>query len=71
MTSLQSNDPLSLSSPTLLIDFRSGSVVMRLGLERWWGELPMSKADCSQINTPGGLVTLEKLPSVSLPGSEG
>lgn len=69
--SSQSNDPSSLNLPTLQIDFRCGSVVMRHGLESWWGELPMSKADCSQINTAGGTVQLEKLPSASSQGSEG
>lgn len=42
----------------LLIDFRSGNVEMLLGLDRWHGELPMTKADCSQINTAQGIVIL-------------
>ena len=42
----------------LLIDFRSGSVEMLHGLERWHGELPMSRADCSQVNTAKGVTML-------------
>jgi hypothetical protein len=46
----------------LLIDFRSGSVEMLQGLDHWHGELPMSKADCSQINTAQGIVILRPGP---------
>jgi len=46
----------------LLIDFRNGSVEMHLGLDRWHGELPMTKADCSQINTAQGVVILSPGP---------
>lgn len=60
------NDLPPLNSPTLQIDFRSGNVVMHQGLERWQGVLPMSKADCSQINTARGTVILEKMLSASL-----
>jgi hypothetical protein len=56
----QNNEASNSNSPTLSIDFRSGSVVMRLGLDEWTGQLPMSSADCSQINTPGGMVELQK-----------
>lgn len=55
------NSALSPSkSPMLLIDFRSGSVEMRLGPDVWRGQLPMSAADRSQINTPQGSCQLEK-----------
>jgi hypothetical protein len=58
----------SLSSLILVIDFRSGSVEMRLGQERYLGKLPMSGADCSQINTAGGTVeTWEKVDFVPSP----
>lgn len=58
----------SSSLPILQIDFRSGSVVMLLGTEKWLGNLPMSMADCSQINTSGGTVeTWAKLDSEPLP----
>jgi len=58
MASNPSSEPTSSSSPMLLIDFRSGSVEMLLGLDRWHAEMPMSKADCSQINTAQGIVIL-------------
>jgi hypothetical protein len=46
--------------------------VMLLGTEKYQAELPMSKADCSQINTAGGQVTTwEKLVSEPLPVAEG
>lgn len=62
----------NLSLPTLSIDFRSGNVVMQLGTEKWRASLPMSMADCSQINTSGGLVDQwEKLNSEPLPVAEG
>lgn len=67
----QSSAPLNLNSATLQIDFRSGSVEMQLGNERWRGRLPMTAADCSQINTAGGVTLLEKISSESSPGAEG
>jgi hypothetical protein len=46
--------------------------VMQLGTEKWRASLPMSMADCSQINTSGGLVDQwEKLNSEPLPVAEG
>lgn len=63
MGSNPSSEPTSSNSPTLWIDFRNGNVVMLHGPDRWQGELPMSKADCSQINTAGGLTVLAKMPS--------
>jgi len=58
MESNQSSEPTSSNWPTLLIDYRSGSVEMRLGPDQWHGQLPMSKADCSQINTARGVALL-------------
>ena len=69
MNSKAPNDPLSSNSPTLLIDFRCGSVEMLHAGERWRGALPMSAADQSQINTSSGLVTLAKIDSESLPAN--
>lgn len=67
MTSEANSVDASLSLPTLLIDFRSGSVVMQLGTAKYQAELPMSKADCSQINTASGTVQAwEKLVSEPL-----
>jgi hypothetical protein len=63
----RNSDQLSLSSPTLQIDFRSGSVVMRLGSEVWYGPLNLNPADMSQVSTVFSEVTLEKLPSGSPP----
>lgn len=72
MTSSQNSEGASLSLPTLQIDFRCGNVVMLLGTEKYQAELPMSKADCSQINTAGGTVQMwEKLVSEPLPVAEG
>lgn len=71
MRSQPSNEQSTLSSPTLTIDFRLGSVVMRHGLDVWYGSLPMSKADSSQINTAGGQVKLEKLRSDLQPETGG
>lgn len=65
MTSPPDNDPLSLSLPTLQIDWRCGSVVMHHGAESWQGQLPMTAADCSQINTARGTCQLAKIDSVS------
>lgn len=48
----QSSDPSNWSSLMLSIDFRSGSVVMQAGRERWTAPLTLNSADCSQINTP-------------------
>lgn len=62
MESNPSSEPTSSSSPMLLIDFRSGSVEMLLGLDRWHGELPISRADCSQINTAQGVTILQPGP---------
>jgi len=62
MASNPSSEPTSSSSPMLLIDFRNGSVEMLHGLEHWHGELPMSKADCSQINTAQGVTILQSGP---------
>lgn len=67
--SVPSSELPNLNLPTLLIDWRSGNVEMHLGLERWQGRLPMSQADCSQINTAAGACKLEKLPSASLLGN--
>ncbi len=57
MDSAPSSAPLNLRPPTLLIDFRSGSVETRLGNVVWRALLPLNSADCSQINTP--MVTVE------------
>lgn len=55
------SDPLSSSSPMLWIDWRSGNVAMLLASgETYWGKLPMSAADQSQINTAQGVCQLEK-----------
>jgi len=71
MTSSQNSADASLSLPILQIDFRSGNVVMLLGTEKYQAELPMSKADCSQINTAGGMVhQWEKLNSDLSPVAE-
>lgn len=71
MTSPPDSEPVSSNLPTLLIDWRLGSVEMRHGLERWQGRLPMTAADCSQINTARGVCQLEPKPaSESLPASE-
>lgn len=67
----QSSGDASSSLPTLQIDFRSGNVVMLLGTEKYQAELPMSRADCSQINTASGTVqTWEKIVSEPSPVAE-
>lgn len=72
MTSSQKYVDASLSLPTLLIDFRCGSVVMLHETGKYLASLPMSLADCSQINTSGGTVDQwEKLSSEPLPVAEG
>lgn len=72
MTSPPDSEPLSSSLPTLLIDWRLGSVEMHLGLEKWQGQLPMTAADCSQINTARGVCQLAVKPAFVLsPDSEG
>lgn len=58
MDSNPSSETTTSSSPILLIDYRSGNVEMHLGPDQWHGELPMSKADCSQINTAQGVTVL-------------
>lgn len=63
MKSPPDNDPLNSNLPILSIDWRSGSVVMHHALERWQGHLPMTAADCSQINTARGTCQLEKIDS--------
>lgn len=65
------SEVLSLNSPILSIDFRSGSVEMRLGLDVWLGLLPMSAADRSQINTARGTCQLEKIGFAPLLAVEG
>lgn len=67
MPSNRSSDHSSSSSPTLQIDFRSGSVVMRHGSEVWYGPLNLNPADMSQVSTVYSETTLEKLPSGSPP----
>lgn len=67
MPSNRSSDQSSSSSPTLQIDFRHGSVVMRLGRELWYGPLNLNPADMSQVSTVSSETVLEKLPSGSPP----
>jgi len=57
------SEPSSSNSPMLWIDFRSGNVEMHLGPDLWHGQLPMSKADCSQINTARGVSVLQPGPT--------
>lgn len=72
MTSPPDSELASSNLPTLLIDWRLGSVEMHLGLEKWQGQLPMTAADCSQINTARGVCRLAVKPvSESSLDSEG
>lgn len=59
----RNSDQSNSSSPTLQIDFRSGSVVMRHANEVWYGPLNLNPADMSQVSTVYSETTLEKLPS--------
>jgi hypothetical protein len=65
------SEPSSSTLPVLQIDWRHGSVVMRHGTEVYQGQLPMTQADMSQINTAGGTSVLSKAPSELPPVTEG
>lgn len=66
MNSKPERDDSTSKSPTLSIDYRSGSVVMQLDSARWAGILPMCEADRSQISTSSAVLVLTRVPSERL-----
>ena len=66
-TSTDKSERSASKWPMLWIDFRLGSVEMRLGQDVLVGRLPMNSADQSQCNSPSGWCQLEKMHSEQQP----